>query len=568
MKGGGVVQEEDVVRPSHIDTSVVLSQNTVDGIFCPSSDIDVELSQAAVTRAFSLSLGDLQDHDNGSDAADAAAGLHMLSEVSGLESGGKLDDEQADLVAEQAVGLPFRQRLQEVKDDANILQDGEDSCDYVNYSSGVSDVDGMCDDEVEPGCGQLSNDEDVLPDSDAVEMDTDFLVSLQVVNSALSRAAVKDREEILREMTWTPVSSEYESDTPAYPGLGSEEVRPLGELLDVWRPPILTLFYFMPKSLWVMIATETNRYGLQQVRKRASDMYVRQSGNRRETDKQIARRLKAQQSYDTHEILHVVGLLVARMLWPQKRFFSAHWSMVEDDAVPAGSFGRYMTRDRCQKSMQNLHFVDNETAENRRDKLWMLRPVVDRIQERFLAGWSLPFIFSFDEGVLPATSKRNTTRMFMSDKPHRYGSKLFMTCNAKTSYCRRYEVYVGKRVDASGTENAVDYETGAAAVVRNLKVVLADPSTCGHYRPVLLVSATCGGAPQRERLRRRHGYDESPWDRPEHQDKAEDTSSKLTTQHVFFVALYRHPEPVHIHLVGPQARLLPEHRLGNDGVFH
>ncbi|GMF45184.1 unnamed protein product [Phytophthora fragariaefolia] len=177
------VQEEEVVRPSQVDTSVVLLQNTVDGIFCSSSDIDVELSQAAVTRAFGLSLGNLQDHDDGSDGADAAAGLHMLSEASGLESGGELDDEQADLVAEQAVGLPFRRRLQEVKDDANMLQDGEDSCDYVNYSSGVSDDDGMCDDEVEPGCGQLSNDEDVLSDSDAVEMDTAFLASLQEILS-------------------------------------------------------------------------------------------------------------------------------------------------------------------------------------------------------------------------------------------------------------------------------------------------------------------------------------------------------------------------------------------------
>ncbi|GMF51071.1 unnamed protein product [Phytophthora fragariaefolia] len=123
---------------------------------------DVELSQTAVTRAFGLSLGDLQDHDDESDAADAAAGF----------------------VVEQTAGVPFRRRLQEVKDDANILQDGEDSCDYVNYTSGVSDDDGMCDDEVEPGCGQLSNDKDVQSDSDAVEMDTAFLASPQCGDGA------------------------------------------------------------------------------------------------------------------------------------------------------------------------------------------------------------------------------------------------------------------------------------------------------------------------------------------------------------------------------------------------
>ncbi|GMF53545.1 unnamed protein product [Phytophthora fragariaefolia] len=64
----------------------------------------------------------------------------------------------------------------------------------------------------------------------------------------------------------------------------------------------------------------------------------------------------------------------------------------------------------------------------------------------------------------------------MSDKPYRYGSKQFMTSNAKTSYCQRFEVYVRTRADASGTENTDDYKDGAAAVVLNLKVVLADPS--------------------------------------------------------------------------------------------
>lgn len=68
-----------------------------------------------------------------------------------------------------------------------------------------------------------------------------------------------------------------------------------------------------------------------------------------------------------------------------------------------------------------MHFVNNE-APQARDKLWKLRSVVDVLQARFLSGWSLPSKSSFDEGVLPATSKRNTTRMFMPDRPRRYGS--------------------------------------------------------------------------------------------------------------------------------------------------
>ncbi|OWY90483.1 hypothetical protein PHMEG_00041369, partial [Phytophthora megakarya] len=95
-------------------------------------------------------------------------------------------------------------------------------------------------------------------------------------------------------------------------------------------------------------------------------------------------------------------------------------------------------------------------------------------------GWTLPAVFSFDEGVLPATSKRNMTRMFMADKPHRYGSKLFMVCDAKTAYCHRFEVYVGKRESTNGAATAVDYKAGAAAVVRNLKVVLGQSRQRWH----------------------------------------------------------------------------------------
>ncbi|KAJ8528668.1 hypothetical protein ON010_g14661 [Phytophthora cinnamomi] len=119
---------------------------------------------------------------------------------------------------------------------------------------------------------------------------------------------------------------------------------------------------------------------------------------------------------------------------------------------PAGTFGRFMARNRCTDIIRDLHIVNNE-APRTRDKLWKLRPVVDKLQQQFLAGWSLPAVFSFDEAVLPATSSRNTTRMFMPDEPH----------------C--FEIYAGKR--RSGDDDTkFDHKTGAIAVVRNLNIIL------------------------------------------------------------------------------------------------
>ncbi|POM69523.1 Hypothetical protein PHPALM_14187 [Phytophthora palmivora] len=65
----------------------------------------------------------------------------------------------------------------------------------------------------------------------------------------------------------------------------------------------------------------------------------------------------------------------------------------------------------------------------------------------FLLGWSLPAVFSCDKGVLPSTSKRNTTHMFMPDRPHRYGSKLYMLRDSRTAYCHSYAMYTGERDD-------------------------------------------------------------------------------------------------------------------------
>ncbi|KAE9343032.1 hypothetical protein PR003_g9184 [Phytophthora rubi] len=426
VEGGG--GDDAAIRPSQIDTSVLRSQNTIEQMFGP-SESETELSQAAVARAFDLSQRDLQADD---EQRDAAASLRLLSDASELESEG--EDERA---VTSPIAPPRRTRIPLKLDaDVNVLQDGESSSEYKDFRSDDSDSAGICDDDGDSGSDEFDEERgDEISDSDAAEMDEAFLASLHIGgNGELNKAALKQRAAALQAMKWTPAMAEFDTDTPAYPGLDADEARPVGELLDVWRSPLLTLFCFVPKTVWVSIAKETNRYFLQQVGKRAERMAARRTGHQRETAAQIARRLKAFEEYGAHEILRVVGLLVARMLCPQKMSFAAHWSMVEDGAIPAGLFGRYMSRDRCQNILRDLHFVNN-TADHGRDKLWKLRPVVDKIQERFLAGWLLPAIFSFDEGVLPATSKRNTTRMFMPDKPHRYGSKLFMLCDTKTAYC-------------------------------------------------------------------------------------------------------------------------------------
>ncbi|OWZ06586.1 hypothetical protein PHMEG_00021137 [Phytophthora megakarya] len=123
-----------------------------------------------------------------------------------------------------------------------------------------------------------------------------------------------------------------------------------------------------------------------------------------------------------------MGLLVAHILCSPQVRFSQHWSMPEDGAVTAGTFGKFMPRNRYQDILRDLHFVDNESQ---LVTSW-------ESSDQWLIGYkTLPCRLDPTLWVLPATSKRNNTRMFMPDKPHRYGSKMFMTCDARAAYCHR-----------------------------------------------------------------------------------------------------------------------------------
>jgi hypothetical protein len=272
-----------------------------------SSESEAELLQAA--RAFDLSQIHLQADD---EQRDAAAGLHQLSGASGLES-----EEEDERAVTSPIAPPRRQRIPlKIDTDVNVLQDGESSSEYEDSSSDVSDSAGICDDDGDSGSGKIDEEGgDEISDSAAAEMNEAFLASLHIGgNAELSKAALKQRAAALRTMQWTPFMTEFETDTSAYPGLGADGARPVGELLDVRRSSLLTLFFFVPKTVWVSIAKETNRYFLKQVGKRAERMAARQNGRQRGTAAQIVRLLKAPEGYGVHEILRVIGLLVARML--------------------------------------------------------------------------------------------------------------------------------------------------------------------------------------------------------------------------------------------------------------
>ncbi|KAE9054025.1 hypothetical protein PF006_g33373 [Phytophthora fragariae] len=47
-------------------------------------------------------------------------------------------------------------------------------------------------------------------------------------------------------------------------------------------------------------------------------------------------------------------------------------------------------------------------------------------------------ILFYDEATLPSRSRFNPMRQFNKDKPHKWGTNVFVAACAKTAYCLRF----------------------------------------------------------------------------------------------------------------------------------
>ncbi|KAE9037189.1 hypothetical protein PR002_g6708 [Phytophthora rubi] len=93
---------------------------------------------------------------------------------------------------------------------------------------------------------------------------------------------------------------------------------------------------------------------------------------------------------------------------------------------------------------------------------------------------------AFDEAMFPSRSTFNRMRVYIKDKPHKWGTKLFMLCCSTTAYCIRFEVYCGKK-ERAGQTASTDHKSGPAAVARNLQQVFGPTAPLnGEMRLVVM----------------------------------------------------------------------------------
>lgn len=250
--------------------------------------------------------------------------------------------------------------------------------------------------------------------------------------------------DALRGMKWHPSTASSEQNQDEYPGMVRIRGRSTEATRKVATSALSLYLLFFPKALWVEVAADTNRYRLQQLEARALVVQSKQKKKRAldatvhvERLHEIVTRLRRSPQVEPHELLKVVGLLMVNVLCPQVRGIYHHRSLKSTGALPVGAFGQHTSRNRFNEILRNLHFCDNQSRPQVNDKAWKLRKLIQMLQKTFVAAWTPTSEYSFDEGVLPSSSRRNPARMYMPDKPHGWGTKMFMACGTETSYCCR-----------------------------------------------------------------------------------------------------------------------------------
>ena len=102
-------------------------------------------------------------------------------------------------------------------------------------------------------------------------------------------------------------------------------------------------------------------------------------------------------------------------------------------------------RDRLRNLLRYLHFVDGEGPAKGQpgyDPLFKIRPIIDNLQKSFVNNWTTSSSVTVDEGMIPTRSPKSRMRVYMPNKPIKWGIKVWKMCDS-SKYVKYFEIYTG-----------------------------------------------------------------------------------------------------------------------------
>uniref|UniRef100_H3GV95 PiggyBac transposable element-derived protein domain-containing protein n=1 Tax=Phytophthora ramorum TaxID=164328 RepID=H3GV95_PHYRM len=326
-------------------------------------------------------------------------------------------------------------------DTLNDVDEGEVEADYGAMESGDDgEMDDLFDGEdSDDDCAETYLDEDGDdPEATEAEITAEELFAERFLDSFGGEERILDGnlkkdvegpnvEEYLR-MPYVPVDTRQ-----TYPGLRQGYAGPTVEALRNANSPVVLFFFFLPVVLWQHSAVCSNQLGSEMTTLRVDERYNRYRMKHRlqpdlpkKTKRNILTELEGKKSIQPHELCRFVGLLIARTIAPNHGKLSHHWKTTDEGSIPRGAVGSVLRRDRFMEISRNLHFNPNGDPRATTDRAWKIRKVVEMLQRTFERGYVAPSHLAFDEAMLPSRSSFNKMRVYMKDKPHKWGTKLFI----------------------------------------------------------------------------------------------------------------------------------------------
>lgn len=193
---------------------------------------------------------------------------------------------------------------------------------------------------------------------------------------------------------------------------------------------------FFDLAMIKIIKTETNRYAATSIAE------MRRTGT-----------LKPNSTWQTwttvklFELYYFFGIIFHMCLVKLPKL-SDYWS---NDPVIQTAFARkLLSRDRFFQILNMLHINNNDTFVPRNqpghDPLHKIRPFFDFLIQKcrscFYPGQNL----TIDEGMCPFRG-RLSFRVYMKNKPHKYGIKFYIVADARTGYVVNIQMYSGRELN-------------------------------------------------------------------------------------------------------------------------
>lgn len=146
-----------------------------------------------------------------------------------------------------------------------------------------------------------------------------------------------------------------------------------------------------------------------------------------------------------------------------------YWSESEDLGVQLVKDA--ISRNAYLEIKCNIHFQNNSKAnENKHDKAFKLRPLIDMVNKNFQRWGVFEKILSIDE-MMVRYYGRHGLKQFIRGKPIRFGYKLWSLCG-DSGYCYHFSLYCGKELDQVK-------ETLGTRVVHKMLDIIDDP--CSYH---------------------------------------------------------------------------------------